>query len=133
MKLCIIVARYAPSIIKETERNIIGFDNNLIFKLAIDMQHFKRTTMDHKNKNHINSVVMGYKTFLSIPKHYLEGRENIILSGNPEHHIDIKNKIESVISKNNQTPIWRIIGSLDELNNEIKNRKNSPEYHNHHR
>ncbi len=44
-------------------------------RLRADMDHFKKTTMGH-------SVVMGRKTYDSIPKRFkpLEGRENIILT-----------------------------------------------------
>lgn len=50
----------------------LGKDNDLIWHLKEDMAFFKEQTMGHK-------IIMGYNTYLSLPKH-LKGREYIILT-----------------------------------------------------
>ena len=54
------------------KNNELGFNNDLIWHIKEDMQQFKKITM---NKN----MVMGMKTFVSMPKN-LEGRKYIILT-----------------------------------------------------
>ena len=54
----------------------IGDDKgNLLFNIPRDMAHFKRTTSGHK-------VVMGRKTWDSLPKKPLKNRENYVLTRN---------------------------------------------------
>lgn len=64
-RLGLIVARARPS-------NAIGYNNQLLFRIKEDMQHFKRTTMGHP-------VIMGRKTYESIGRP-LPGRDNVVLS-----------------------------------------------------
>lgn len=54
----------------------IGKDNKLLFRLPTDMAFFKEKTMG-------KTVVMGEKTYLSLPKRPLLNRINIVLSDNP--------------------------------------------------
>ena len=54
------------------ENNELGKDNDLIWHFKEDMKFFKETTMGHK-------VVMGRKTFESLPR-LLKGREHIIIT-----------------------------------------------------
>lgn len=58
----------------------IGRDNQLVFRIKEDMQHFKRETMGHP-------VLMGRKTFESIGKP-LPGRTNVVITRNPEFRAD---------------------------------------------
>lgn len=51
----------------------IGKDNDLIWHISEDLKHFKRTTMDH-------TVIMGRRTWDSLPKKPLPGRHNIVLT-----------------------------------------------------
>ena len=55
----------------------IGFKNKLPWKLTKEMKYFKELTIGEKN----NAVVMGRKTWLSIPEKNrpLPKRENIVL------------------------------------------------------
>jgi len=55
-----------------SENNVIGKDNKLIWYLSDDLQHFKNQTKGH-------SVIMGRKTFESMPK-ALPNRTNIIIT-----------------------------------------------------
>lgn len=61
-------------IVAAAENNVIGGNNQLLWRLPDDMKRFKSITTGH-------TVVMGRKTFDSIGK-ALPGRRNIILSRN---------------------------------------------------
>ena len=50
----------------------IGKSNGLLFNLPADMKFFRETTKH-------NIVVMGYSTYLSLPKRPLPGRVNVVL------------------------------------------------------
>ena len=58
-------------------RNAIGFENELLFWLPNDLKCFKALTTG-------NTIIMGRKTFESLPKGALPNRRNVILSTNPE-------------------------------------------------
>lgn len=51
----------------------IGKDNKLLAHIPEDLKHFKDTTDGH-------TVVMGYSTWLSLPKKPLPNRRNIVLT-----------------------------------------------------
>lgn len=51
----------------------IGFQNRLLYWLPNDLKHFKALTAGH-------TVVMGRKTFESLPKGALPNRRNIVLT-----------------------------------------------------
>lgn len=62
------------SIIAAVARNrAIGKDNKLIYRLPDDMKRFKALTTGH-------TIIMGRKTFESLPKGALPNRRNIVLS-----------------------------------------------------
>jgi dihydrofolate reductase len=66
------------SIIVAIARNYaIGKDNDLLWHLPDDLRRFKRITSGQ-------CVVMGKKTWESLPLRPLPGRKNIILTDNPE-------------------------------------------------
>ncbi|MBN2668003.1 MAG: dihydrofolate reductase [Bacteroidales bacterium] len=71
------------------QNNEIGKNNNLLWRLSDDLKRFKSITTGH-------TIVMGRKTFESLPKGALPNRRNIVLSNNK---IDAPN-IESVKSIN---------------------------------
>ena len=54
------------------KNNELGKNGNLIWNIKEDMKFFKNTTMGHP-------IVMGRKTFESLPK-VLPGRKNIVMS-----------------------------------------------------
>jgi dihydrofolate reductase len=60
------------AIVAMSENNVIGKDNQLVWHLPADLQHFKRTTYGHH-------MLMGRKTFESFGK-VLPGRVSIILT-----------------------------------------------------
>lgn len=55
------------------ENNAIGFENRLLYRLSSDLRRFKELTSGH-------TVVMGRKTFDSLPKGALPNRRNIVLT-----------------------------------------------------
>ncbi len=64
------------SIIAAIDKNrAIGFENKLLFWLPNDLKRFKELTTG-------NTILMGRKTFESLPKGALPNRRNIVLSSN---------------------------------------------------
>lgn len=62
-------------IVAVDENNAIGRDNDMLCYLPNDLKHFKGTTDGH-------TVIMGRKTFESLPKGALPNRRNIVVSRN---------------------------------------------------
>ena len=60
-------------IVSVSENWIIGKNNKLIWRLNADLQRFKRITSG-------NPIIMGQKTFESLPKGALPDRVNIVLT-----------------------------------------------------
>ena len=59
------------------ENRAIGKDQKLLWRLPNDMKFFKATTTGH-------TVIMGRKTFESLPNGALPNRKNIILTSKPD-------------------------------------------------
>ena len=55
------------------ENNAIGYENRLLYRLSSDLRRFKELTSGH-------TVIMGHKTFDSLPKGALPNRRNIVLT-----------------------------------------------------
>lgn len=65
------------SIIAAVDRRLaLGFENKLLFWLPNDLKRFKALTTG-------NTIIMGRKTFESLPKGALPNRRNVVLSSNP--------------------------------------------------
>ena len=62
------------------KNNEIGKDNKLLWHLPSDMAFFKETTLGH-------SVIMGRKTFESLPKP-LDFRQNVVITQNQDFKCD---------------------------------------------
>jgi thymidylate synthase len=58
----------------------IGKNNKIPWKNNTDMSYFKRKTSHVQNKRKTNMVIMGRKTFESLPNGLLKDRINVILS-----------------------------------------------------
>ncbi len=84
-------------IVAVTTDYAIGKNNDLLFHLPTDLKYFKQTTLN-------KIVVMGDKTYYSLPKRPLPNRINIVLSNNPNF------KENGII----------IVHNLEELFNELK-------------
>ena len=61
------------------KNNAIGYKNKLLCYLPADLKHFKQLTSGH-------TIVMGRKTFESLPNGALPNRKNIILTKNKNFH-----------------------------------------------
>ncbi|MFW5699283.1 MAG: dihydrofolate reductase [Bacteroidota bacterium] len=75
------------------ENNAIGKDNDLLWHLPNDLKRFKSITSGHP-------VVMGRKTYLSLPGGPLKNRENIILTTNKTLNYEgctMANTVEQVL------------------------------------
>ena len=88
-----------------SENNVIGKDNKLIWHLSEDLKHFKELTKGHH-------VIMGRKTFESMPK-ALPNRTNVIITRNRNYTADNAIVVQSLddalkISKKDSQPF--IIG-----------------------
>lgn len=60
------------------KNNAIGFQNKLIYWLPNDLKRFKALTTG-------NTILMGRKTFESLPKGALPNRRNVVISRNAEY------------------------------------------------
>ena len=60
-----------------SENNVLGKNNKLIWHIPDDLKRFKKLTLGH-------SIIMGRKTFESMPKPLSE-RKNIILTRNKNY------------------------------------------------
>lgn len=61
-----------------SENNVIGKDNELPWHISADLRRFKELTTGHP-------IIMGRKTYESLPTKPLPNRTNIILSRDPEY------------------------------------------------
>ena len=59
----------------------IGMDNELLWHISEDLKRFKKLTYGQ-------SVIMGKKTWESLPKKPLPGRKNIVLTDDPNESIE---------------------------------------------
>lgn len=59
----------------------IGRNNKLLCRLPNDMKHFKEITLHH-------AVIMGRRTYESLPNGALPDRKNLILTSVPESYYD---------------------------------------------
>ena len=64
-------------IVAVTNDYAVGKNNDLLFHLPTDLKYFKEKTLK-------KVVVMGEKTYYSLPKRPLPNRTNIVLSNNPD-------------------------------------------------
>ncbi|MCC8146073.1 MAG: dihydrofolate reductase [Bacteroidales bacterium] len=63
------------------KNNEIGKNNRMLAHMPADLKHFKEVTSGH-------TVIMGRKTFESLPKGPLPNRKNIVISRNKDLEID---------------------------------------------
>ena len=76
------------------EHNAIGYKNRLLCYLSADLKHFKKLTTGH-------TVIMGRRTFESLPNGALPKRTNIVISNTLHQPIDnsfiVKKTLETAI------------------------------------
>ena len=84
----------------------IGKDNELLWHIPEDLKRFKRLTFG-------NAVIMGKKTWESLPRKPLPGRKNIVLTDVPGESIDFSvtaYSIDDALSKCNKEEEIFVIG-----------------------
>ena len=87
--------------------NGIGKDNTLVWKLPEDMARFKKITTSTQDEMKQNVVIMGRKTYESIPKKFrpLPNRINLVISRTKvykEDNTHCCSSIEQALEKSNQ-------------------------------
>jgi dihydrofolate reductase len=73
----------------------IGKDNDLLWHISEDLKRFRRLTTG-------NTIIMGKKTWESLPRRPLPGRKNVVLTDNPKEIIEgsvTAYSIEDALSK----------------------------------
>lgn len=100
MKLSIIVAM--------DKKGVIGVNNTLPWRLSSDLKNFKSLTMG-------KPILMGRKTWESIGKP-LPGRENVVITRNPEYHAQgaiVCHSLDEAFSQFGNQPEVCVIGGRD--------------------
>lgn len=88
------------------KNNELGRNNDLIWHFKEDMKFFKNTTMG-------SCVIMGRKTFESLPK-ALPGRQNIVITSNPHYKAkdaELASSLEGAINSAGTDNIFIIGGA----------------------
>lgn len=65
------------AIVVVAENGAIGKDGDLLCHLPADLKHFKYITMGH-------TIIMGRRTWESLPKGALPGRKNVVITRNAD-------------------------------------------------
>lgn len=103
-------------IVAVDKNNAIGKDNNLLCYLPNDLKHFKSITSGH-------TIIMGRKTFESLPNGALPNRNNIVLSRNQAIECKGCALVDSLDSAIAMTKFYRevfIIGGATVYNEAMK-------------
>jgi dihydrofolate reductase len=93
-------------IVAIASNNAIGKDNDLLWHISNDLKRFKELTNGHY-------IVMGKKTYFSLPKRPLPNRTNMVITDVPGEQIDdclMAYSIEDAISKMDKEEENFIIG-----------------------
>lgn len=88
------------------EHYAIGRNGDLLCHMRADLQHFKALTIGH-------TVVMGSKTYLSLPRRPLPGRRNIVLTRQDAalfEGAEVVRSIEDILALNSPANEIFIIG-----------------------
>jgi dihydrofolate reductase len=76
-------------IVAIAENNAIGKNNKLLWSIPEDMKWFKQITTGH-------TIIMGRRTFLSLPMGALPNRRNIVISDLPGESFDNCEMVSSI-------------------------------------
>lgn len=88
------------------KNNEIGYENDLLWRISDDLRRFKNFTTN-------NTVVMGRKTFESLPKGALPNRTNIVITRNADlqyANCIMASSVEDAIEKADKSKEIFIIG-----------------------
>lgn len=76
-------------IVAIAKNNAIGKDNELLWHISGDLKRFKNITSG-------NTVIMGRRTFFSLPNGALPNRRNIVITDCPEDYCPGAEKVSSI-------------------------------------
>lgn len=89
------------------ENNGIGKDGDLLCHLPNDLKHFKQLTTGH-------TIIMGRKTFESLPKGALPNRTNIVITSDKEDNYPgctvVRSVEEALLKSGNKEKVFLIGG-----------------------
>lgn len=71
-------------IVAVDENNGIGLNNSIPFYIKDDLKYFKEITTKTYNDIKLNAVIMGYKTYNTLPYKKLQNRLNVVLTNNKD-------------------------------------------------
>lgn len=98
------------------KNNELGKNNTLLFHMPADMKYFREKTRGH-------SVIMGRKTFESLPGGPLPHRKNIVITRDKNYkynNIDVAHSLEEAIDKvKNESEVY-VIGGAEIYKQAIK-------------
>jgi len=80
------------------ENRAIGKDNDLLWRLPNDMKRFKEITTGH-------TIIMGRKTFESLPKGALPNRTNVVVTANTDisfENCEMYNDLNTAVDKHKE-------------------------------
>lgn len=100
-------SREVRAIVAMARENAIGRNGKLPWHLPEDLKHFKELTMGHP-------IIMGRKTWESLPRRPLPGRRNMVVSRNPDYHAEgaeVFGSVEEAIDACREVPF--IIGGAE--------------------
>ncbi len=81
-------------IVAVAENNAIGKNNDLLWHISGDLKRFKEITTGH-------TIIMGRKTYLSLPKRPLPNRRSVVITDIPKEcipEVEIAYSIEDALS-----------------------------------
>ena len=92
-------------IVAIAQNGAIGFENKLLYWLPNDLKRFKALTTGH-------TIIMGRKTFESLPKGALPNRRNIVLSRKESEFpgCETFSSLEEALANCNGTELVYVIG-----------------------
>jgi len=86
--------------------NEIGYNNNLLWRISDDLKRFKNLTTG-------NNIIMGRKTYESLPKGALPNRKNIVITRNKDlsfNNCTMANSLVNAVEKADSDKDIFIIG-----------------------
>jgi dihydrofolate reductase len=92
-----------------TKNYALGKDNEMLYHIPEDLKNFRRITTGH-------SIVMGKKTYYSLPRAPLPGRKNIVITHADKQHFPgckVARSVQEAIDLMDKTKENFIIGGAD--------------------
>lgn len=93
-------------IVAATENDAIGRDGGMLYHLPGDLRRFKRLTMGHP-------IIMGRRTFESLPKGALPGRRNIVVTSSADFNApgtEVARSLREAVEMASDADVAYIIG-----------------------